>query len=294
MFCIFDGCYIQSSYNIECKKAQYCVTHKRNNMIYVKSKKCIFFDCKKCPNFNFENETLGLYCKMHKLETMVNIHSLRCKFVGCKIQPVFNFPNETTCLYCKMHKLPNMINIKSRKCIFPNCNILPSQNYPDCNIRLYCSNHKLPDMIDITSKRCLTLYCCTKANSKYKNYCLRCFIHLFPNEKISKNYKTKEKTVIDLVKIKYPAFTYIEDRQIQDGCSKRRPDLLIDMGTPVIIVEIDENKHDRYECECENKRMMEISQDLEHRPVVFIRFNPDGYIDYNKVKIQTPWTTNKL
>ena len=66
------------------------------------------------------------------------------------------------------------------------------------------------------------------------------------------------------------------------------------MGTHVIIVEIDENKHDRYDCECENKRMMVISKDLEHRPVVFIRFNPDGYIDYNNFKIQTPWITNKL
>ena len=31
------------------------------------------------------------------------------------------------------------------------------------------------------------------------------------------------------------------------------------------------------DCSCENKRIMEISQDLGHRPIVFIRFNPDEY-----------------
>ena len=30
---------------------------------------------------------------------------------------------------------------------------------------------------------------------------------------------------------------------------------------------------------------MELSQDLQHRPIVFIRFNPDSYINQNKLKI---------
>ncbi len=31
------------------------------------------------------------------------------------------------------------------------------------------------------------------------------------------------------------------------------------------------------DCSCENKRIMEISQDINHRPLIFIRFNPDDY-----------------
>ena len=79
-----------------------------------------------------------------------------------------------------------------------------------------------------------------------------------------------------------------------DGCSKRRPDLLLDMGYHIIIVEVDENKHTGYDCSCENKRLMELSQDLQHRPIVFIRFNPDSYINQNKLKISSCWRTNKL
>jgi hypothetical protein len=53
--------------------------------------------------------------------------------------------------------------------------------------------------------------------------------------------------------------------------------LLLDLIDQVIIVEVDENQHIDYDCSCENKRIMELSQDLAHRPIVFIRFNPDEY-----------------
>jgi hypothetical protein len=65
------------------------------------------------------------------------------------------------------------------------------------------------------------------------------------------------------------------------------------MGSHVIIVEIDENQHTQYDCSCENKRLMEISQDLGHRPVIFIRFNPDNYIDETGVKIRSCFTADK-
>jgi hypothetical protein len=38
---------------------------------------------------------------------------------------------------------------------------------------------------------------------------------------------------------------------------------------------------------------MEISQDLGHRPVIFISFNPDEYIDKNNTKIKSCLTTTK-
>jgi hypothetical protein len=91
----------------------------------------------------------------------------------------------------------------------------------------------------------------------------------------------------------YPNFTWIYDKKIYDGCSKRRPDLLLDLGEKIIIVEIDENKHDNYDCSCENKRLMEISQDLNHRPIVFIRFNPDGYTNLDNIKIKSCWKLSK-
>ena len=59
-----------------------------------------------------------------------------------------------------------------------------------------------------------------------------------------------------------------------------------------MIVEIDENAHTDYDCSCENKRLMEISEDLSHRPIVFIRINPDDYVDNNGKKIKSCWKLN--
>jgi hypothetical protein len=102
-------------------------------------------------------------------------------------------------------------------------------------------------------------------------------MHLFPDKQVSRNYKTKEKYVIDYIKEQFKDIDIIADKQIQGGCSRRRPDILIDLGHQIIIVEIDENQHINYDCYCENKRIMELSQDVGHRPIIFIRFNPDDY-----------------
>ena len=46
-----------------------------------------------------------------------------------------------------------------------------------------------------------------------------------------------------------------------------------------------------YDCSCENKRIMELSQDVGHKPIVFIRFNPDDY-DENEIRISSCWGLN--
>ncbi len=65
------------------------------------------------------------------------------------------------------------------------------------------------------------------------------------------------------------------------------------MGSHIMIIEVDEKKHDEYGYTCENKRLMEISQDLNHRQIVMIRFNPDGYVDPEEGRIPSPWTYSK-
>ena len=127
---------------------------------------------------------------------------------------------------------------------------------------------------------CKTEHCSTRASRpKYKGYCFRCFIHTFPDEEVPRNYKIKERHVQDYLTEHFKdQFTY--DKSIDGGCSNKRPDWFCDMLTHSIIVECDENQHGNYSCE--NKRMMEIFKDLGNRPIVFIRFNPDGYVKDNK------------
>jgi hypothetical protein len=144
------------------------------------------------------------------------------------------------------------------------------------------------------SALCRSSWCHTTGNKKYDGYCVPCFVNnpdnMFKPE--MRNHKTKEKEVVDFIMENYPKFTWVADRRVQDGCSRRRPDLLLDMGSHIIIIEIDENKHSGYDCSCENKRLMEISQDLQHRPIVFIRFNPDSYRDQSGRLIKSCWQLN--
>jgi len=144
------------------------------------------------------------------------------------------------------------------------------------------------------SALCKTSNCETHGHKKYNGYCLPCCIQVHPEIEVSRNYKTKEKDVVDRIKQTFPNFDWVADKKVEDGCSARRPDLLLDMGSHIIIVEVDENKHDTYDCSCENKRLMQISQDLQHRPIVFIRFNPDAYTNKDGIVVKSCWKMNKL
>lgn len=168
------------------------------------------------------------------------------------------------------------------------------QNCLECKGSLFCEHNKKRTRCKICdgSELCKTPLCETRGIKKYNGYCLPCCIHFCPEIEISRNFKTKENDVVERVIEEFPDFGWVADKRIEDGCSKRRPDLLLELGSHVIIIEVDENKHDTYDCSCENKRLMEISQDLGHRPIVFIRFNPDDYITIEGDKIKSCWKVN--
>lgn len=147
-------------------------------------------------------------------------------------------------------------------------------------------------MIDIVHKSCKNDWCYTRVHDKYEGYCLFCYINMFPDKPITRNYKTKEYAVCEFIKNKFPNLDWITDKIIKDGCSKRRPDLMLDLGYHIIIVEVDENQHDNYVSSCENKRIMELSKDVHHRPIIFIRFNPDEYKIKNNI-ITSCWKINR-
>lgn len=289
--CKFDGCSISSAYNFPSeKRGIYCFEHKLAGMENVVSRKCEFVNCNIIAQYNVPGCLGGSFCSIHKLPDMIDIKHKKCKFDGCQTIPTYKYQTDTQPQYCTEHKLPDMIDGKHNKCLYENCNIRPSYNYYDKKELLYCFEHKLPDMVDKKHATCLSEWCTTRPGTRYEGYCLFCYINLFPDKPISRNYKTKEYAVVEFVKKTFPDLSWIADSRISDGCSRRRPDILLDLGNQIIIVEIDENQHTLYDCSCENKRLMEISQDVGHRPIVFIRFNPDQYIDKNGKKIKSCWS----
>ena len=255
-------------------------------MIDVKHKTCL--ECNVRPTFNVEGQTRALYCSQHKKDGMVNVISKTC--LECNKQPTFNVEGQTRALYCSQHKKDGMIDVKSKTCL--ECNKQPVFNVEGQTKALYCSQHKKDGMIDVKNKTCKSSWCFTQVQEKYDGYCLFCYINLFPDKPVSRNYKTKEYSVVEYIKTQFPNYNWIADKIISGGCSKRRPDLLLDIGYQIVIIEVDENQHTDYDCSCQNKRIMELSQDLGHRPIVFIRFNPDDY-KKNGTNITSCWGQDK-
>ena len=46
--------------------------------------------------------------------------------------------------------------------------------------------------------------------------------------------------------------------------------------------------------DCEHKRIMEISQDIMHRPIVFLGCNPDGYASGKGESVPSCWNTTPM
>jgi hypothetical protein len=121
---------------------------------------------------------------------------------------------------------------------------------------------------------------------RYEGYCMRCCIHERPDIPVVRNYKTKEFHVAQVVRDAFPEFGWIFDRMIEDGCSKKRPDMKVDFGSHVLVIEVDENAHKGYTCE--TKRDTTLWQDVGERNIVFVRFNPDAYPGHSSC-----WRVNK-
>ena len=210
-------------------------------------------------------------------------HKSRCK--KCKGGSICEHERiKSTCKLCKGGSICEHERIKS------HCKL--------CGGSSFCEHGKRKSYCKFCggSSLCKSTWCETYGNPKYDGYCVPCFVNNPENQykPAMRNYKTKEKDVVDRIIQEFPDFTWIADKKIAYGCSRRRPDLLLDLGSHIIIIEVDENKHDTYECSCENKRLMELSQDLNHRPIVFIRFNPDAYTNQEGLLVKSCWKLNKL
>jgi hypothetical protein len=268
-----NECNKQPCFNYDGLFAEYCKDHMKDGMENVTNKRCN--ECNKCASCNYEGLSAE-YCGDHKKEGMENVTCKRCK--ECNKCASFNYEG-LIAEYCFDHKKEEMEDVVSKKCI--ECYKRPSYNYKGLTPE-YCFDHQKYGMEDVKHKKCIECNI-TTANSKYKDHCLYCYINKFPDEPISRNYKVKENYIFDALfeslNNNEMLKNIIRDKKINNGCSLRRPDLQYDCLTHWICIENDENEHKNYDTTCENKRMMELHQDMGHRPMVLIRFNCDSYMD---------------
>jgi hypothetical protein len=272
-------------------------------MVNVTKKKCEYDGCKLASAFNYENEKKGKYCSLHKNENMVNVISKKCEYDRCKIQPTFNYENEKTALYCALHKKTNMIDINNKKCEYIGCDTIPIFNFAGKTHGKFCNLHKEELMLNIKDKTCKAYdeskqeyYCKTTANKKYKGYCSNCYQNLFPLDPLSYQIrcKTKEICVRDYINANFEGFQH--DKPLYTGncdcTNRRRIDHRILIGNTLLCVETDENQHKSYDKKDEEIRYDDLFM-IHSGKFVFIRFNPDKYIN-KKNKSVNPMICTRL
>lgn len=311
------GCKICPIYGVKGSKlAQFCEKHKLENMVNVKHKTCEITNCNIRAKFNTKNSKTGRFCANHKLENMIDIYAKTCEFLDCKIQPIFNIKGSKKGRFCDKHKLENMVNIKDKICRYLDCESQSSFGQL-FGTKTHCAKHKKANEYRKFNPKCLTQKCKNQPFYSNDNYPKRCEEHKLPedsnivekpckncgicqfiansgdtctycldykNDKIRKAKEIRIKDLLDANKIQYEA----HDKIVEMGCSKYRPDFIIDCGTTKIVLEVDENQHSSYPCECEQIRMIQIFQDFGGSRLLFIRYNPDAYIDEKGHKNSIP------
>ena len=289
---------------------KFCGAHKTDTMINVKHRRCIDPSCQKHPNFNIPGEKSGLFCNEHKQSGMVNVKSEKCQDPNCQKRASYNIPGEKSGLFCNEHKQSGMVNVKSKKCQDKNCQKQANFNFPGNKKRLYCKIHAEDGMIDVHNKRCITEGCQTivhtDTSKKYGGFCHTCAVFNGRTD-VPKNIRVKERVVMEFINENFSQNLTLTFDQ-QTPCSRKRPDLFIDFGNFILIVEVDEDQHRRYDSSCEQRRMMTIQasfgegialedgpdkfKNVTHRPMVFIRFNPDQYRDKNGKEVKSCFKLN--
>ena len=281
------------------KDAKWCAKceTKPETAVDVASKKC---ECGKVrPSFGNPGDDCkdAKWCAECKPETAVNVRSKKCE---CgKSVPSFGNPGDEPkdAKWCADCKPETAVNVVSKKC---ECGkVRPSFGNPgdDCKDAKWCAECKPETAVNVRSKRCISNHCDTFLSGKGINntgYCMGCFSHKFPESNIVRFPRCKELTVVKAIYEQFAehefAQSMVNDRRIQGGCSKKRPDICIDLATHVLVVEVDEFQHLRGDYSCENKRMMELFEDGRARPIVFLRFNPDKYTNEFGLTVPSPWT----
>lgn len=293
--CSFLNCDKQPIYNYPTKKnGIYCGEHKLDNMVNIKSSKCSYDGCNIIPHYNYPGESRRLFCITHSNEGMIDIRNRRCKSIGCERTATFGKLFHPK-IHCSKHRNLNEFKNNNPKCTFNKCKNKPY--YSDDQYPKRCEQHKLDIDKNIVEKPCIS------CGLKYflddnTNLCPSCFefkarkVDMTPNEErveillsnkysylnIKKQIKVKEIKILNLFQSNCIDFL-THDKKIPDGCSRYRPDFVIEFDMVTIIIEVDEHQHMSYDPSCELGRMLAIHQDLGGIPVLFIRYNPDSYKD---------------
>jgi hypothetical protein len=234
----------------ECRGSQIC-EHNRRRLI-----------CKECGGSQIcEHDRIRSSCKECRGGSICEHDKIRYNCKECRGGSICEHNRyRSHCKECKGSQICEHDRNRSR-CII--CN--PSVSCEDCKLIF-------------VSKR-----------TQYYPLCEACYCTKHPDCEKSRHYKLKEHILRDELRshFKDHCIDLFFDKRVEGGCSRRKPDVLIDCLLFSIVIECDEFQHKQYDSTCEHKRMMELFEDLGSRPLIMIRFNPDSYTHSNGTRIKT-------
>jgi hypothetical protein len=304
VICKYPECKKRASYNTEDLKPMWCKTHKTDEMVNVRSKKC---PCGKIPSFNLPGETVGTHCKMCKTEEMVDVVNNKCP---CGTRPMYNLPGETVGVCCAECKTPEMVDVANNKC---KCGKIPSFNLPGETMRICCKECKTPEMVDVVNKTCpcgkhpvfnllgeTVGVCCAGCKTeemidvvskrcpgyngekcKYGyfvsgcQYCLSCD----PDDSRHEKFKKYENAFFKYIKgnIDVERREHIVKYDPRETTKKwARLDGIVFGNGIIVCLEVDENGHKDYVCDESRTHMVtaELLQKYPGTDVCWVRVNP--------------------
>jgi hypothetical protein len=178
-------------------------------------------------------------------------------------------------MYPSTKRHPKCLGESSKPCPNPPYYAPLGESYPE-----RCEDHALADDVNIVEQECQQCHL-TYLIPEGEAMCAGCKDYESPKIVHAKEIRIAK--VLAAAGIE----TTQEDAPVEWGCSRKRPDFLIEAPLGfVIVLEVDENQHSSYARECEMARMGQISQDLGGLPVIFVRYNPDTYTDSLGAKVR--------
>lgn len=263
-----------------------CASHREPGMLNVVSKPCV--ECRKTPSFAPAGCPPS-HCATHRLPGMTNVRKKPCSAAGCTTSSVYRWPFAPPS-HCARHRLPGQIARKQR-CA---CGRPPAFSTPDLSLFLCHGCREQTSAQEIVDHRVPCARCALRLTPDY--------LFLEGDQRVCETCREGASFVPGQVRVETTIVALLEQtiaecarpwhatvaelrKDRPAGDCRRRPDvsiLLAGAHHPLrIVVEIDEYQHRSYSCVCEQRRMLEIANELlrpdDPTRLVFVRLNPDGY-----------------
>ena len=292
------------------KNAEWCASHRSERHIDVINKHCEKSGCTTNASFGPLNG-IKMRCSVHRLSNDINVCKKRCSHPGCSVKPIFG-QTVGDAKHCVLHRLEEEIDVVNKTCKEEEC--LTRATYGEAGHKpTHCAAHaNKAIMISQPRQKCGVARCATPGPGLFEHlnqrFCevhapkdiARCLVTTTCKSCLLDNVLTTNGTCDTCAPERVQRVRHMKEEQVAfalthgglriaardvilegKACGLERPDFQI-ASVPVpflhwVYVECDEWQHSSEPRECHITRMRNLAE-VRGVPVVFIRFNPDGYV----------------